>query len=265
MSSFAPGLTPSQLNSAEPAQWRQFIRQSQDDLRCATPAFLVKDVDVVTQTVTVQIAIQERVRPASGPAQWWDIPPIINVPIIVPRGGGYSITLPLKKGDKGILIFCDTCFDNWWQNGTTGSPPAYTSKTTQAVSGSQRQFEVRRHYVHDCGFLPGMWTQKDLLLNYSADSLQIRTDDGTTTVIDVSQDGVVISAGSTTAVDVGPTAASVTADAITLTSPLSPAGSLVVGTLFELPGVVVPTTGAATFFIPVTIGGVAYKLLLQAV
>jgi hypothetical protein len=164
------------------------VRQALDDTRCATPAFLVADLGVETapQTVKVQIALQERVRPASGKAQWWDVPPIINVPICVPRGGGYSITLPLKKGDQGLLIFCDTCFDNWWVNGQANAPPAFNASKP---SGSQRQFEVRRHHVHDCGFLPGMWSQNNLLPNYSASSLQIRSDDGAT-IIDVSENGV---------------------------------------------------------------------------
>ena len=187
------GLTPAQVNAAPSAQWRQMIRQALTDTRCATPAFLVEDMGATTapQTVKVQIAIQERVRPPQGPAQWWDVPPIVNVPIVVPRGGGFSITLPLKEGDNGLLIFCDTCFDNWWANGQTNSPAAHVAADKVAVSGSQIQNEVRRHYVHDCGFFPGMWSQKDLLSNYSTDSLQIRSDSGAT-VIDVSAAGVVI-------------------------------------------------------------------------
>jgi hypothetical protein len=196
MGTFAPGLTPSQINSAEPAQWRQIVRQSLDDTRCASPAFLAEDMNSAKQTVTVQIAIQERVRPANGKAQWWDVPPIVNVPILVPRGGGYSMTLPLKKGDQGLLIFCDTCFDLWWQNGQTNAPTADNVAATASAagntpvpSGSQRQFEVRRHHVHDCGFAPGLWSQNNVLTDYSTDSLQIRRDDGSA-IIDVA-DGVV--------------------------------------------------------------------------
>jgi hypothetical protein len=243
MSSSPIGLTPSQLNYAEPSQWRQIVRQALDDVRCASPGFLVEDMSTTTQTVTVQVAIQERVRPASGPAQWWDVPPITNVPVVLPRGGGFAFTLPLKKGNEGLLVFCDTCFDNWWLNGQNGAPPAANVSTP---SGSQRQFEVRRHYHHDCGFWPGMWSQPNVLPNYSADSLQIRTDDGTTTVVDVAQGGV-----------------TVTGAAVTLTSPESTAGSLVVGSALQLPGVVAATTGSPTMYLPVTIGGVPYKLLLQ--
>ena len=182
-------LTPSQVNQAQSEQWRQAIRQALADTRCASPAFVVEDLDPVTQTVTVQIAIQERVRTATGP-QWWDIPPIVHVPVLTPRGGGYAATFPLKKGDEGILIFCDTCFDNWWVNGQTNSPVA---ANTGKASGSQKQNEIRRHYVHDCGFLPCSTSQKNLLSDYSTSSLQIRTDDGTV-IIDLSGTGVAITA-----------------------------------------------------------------------
>lgn len=193
MASFVPGLTPAQINSAEPTQWSQIVRQSLSDARFSTTAFLAEDLDPIKQTVTVQIAIQERVRPANGAAQWLDVPPIILVPILIPRGGGYSITLPLKKGDEGLLVFCDTCFDNWWVNGQNNAPPAANVST---ASGSQRQLEVRRHHVHDCGFIPGMYSQPNTLSNYSADSLQIRTDDGSI-VVDVSTAGVKVTGGGT--------------------------------------------------------------------
>lgn len=240
MSTYAPGLTPSQVNASQSAQWRQIIRQEINDVRCATVAFLTENV-TDSQTVTVQIAIQERVRPASGAYEWWDVPPITNVPIIVPRGGGYSITLPFKKGDQGVLIFCDTCFDNWWTSGQSNAPPAANVTTP---SGSQTQLEVRRHHVHDCGFLPGVWSQNNLLSNYSTDTLQIRSDDGAT-IIDVAESGV-----------------TVTGETVTLNSPESAAGALVVGTTLELPGVTLPTVENPSFYLPVKINGVIYKLLL---
>lgn len=162
-------------------------------------------MDYGTQTVTAQIAIQERVRPASGPAQWLDVPAIVNVPVILPRGGGFGITLPLKKGDEGLLVFCDTCFDLWWLHGQNNAPPAQNNPPLPgpSPSGSQRQLEVRRHYVHDCGFWPGMWSQPNVLPNYSGDSLQIRTDDGATTVIDVATGGVAITGSAVSAANGG--------------------------------------------------------------
>lgn len=193
MSSNMPGLnplynlSPEQVLRAQSTQWRQIVRQALDDTRCASPAFLTENLDPVTQTVTVQVAIQERVRTNKGPA-WTDLPIIIKVPVVLPRGGGFSLTLPLKKGDEGLLVFCDTCFDFWWHNGQTNSPVA-SGKT--APSGTQRQNEVRRHYIHDCGFIPGMCSQPNNLSAYSTTSMQLRSDDGTT-VIDVAAGSVTV-------------------------------------------------------------------------
>jgi len=185
-------LTPSQVNWAESEQWRQIVRQAMTEARVAIPAFVTEDLDPVTQTVTVQIAIQEQVRTKTGP-QWWDVPPIIKVPIVIPRGGGFSITIPIKKGDEGLLIFCDACIDFWWANGQNNAPKAANA---DSASGSQTQNEIRRHWVHDCGFLPGMYSQPNVLTDYATDSLQIRSDDGNT-VIEVTATEVNVTAPDT--------------------------------------------------------------------
>jgi hypothetical protein len=121
-----------------------------------------------------------------------DIPPIIKVPVVLPRGGGFSFTLPLKKGNEGLLVFCDTCFDLWWKHGQSSSP-APTLPAGTSSSGSQRQLEVRRHHVHDCGFIPGMCSQPNVLSNYSTTSAQLRSDDGTA-IIDVANSGITVTA-----------------------------------------------------------------------
>ena len=189
-------LTPSQVNAAESAQWRELLRQSSFDLRVHTPAFLLEDMDQTSQTVTVQIAIQERVRTLKGP-KWYDIAPVFKVPVMIQRGGGFSVTLPLKKGDEGMLMFCDCCFDQWWLNGQGSAPVADNAKDlstaygTPVPSGSQRQIGMHRHEVNDCGFYPGFYSQPNVLADYSTTSLQVRTDDGAT-VVDVAAAGVTI-------------------------------------------------------------------------
>jgi hypothetical protein len=186
-----PTLTPFQLNYADTEQWKLVMRQGLADARVATPAFLTQDMDAVTQTVTVQVALQELVQLQTG-QEWWDVPPIIKVPIVLPRGGGFSLTLPLKKGDEGLLVFCDACFDFWWLSGQNNAPLA-ANNTNGTPSGSQIQNELRRHHVHDCGFIPGMWSQPNVLSNYSTTSMQLRSDDGTVT-IDVAEAGVTVTA-----------------------------------------------------------------------
>lgn len=199
-------LTPEQLNYSDSAQWRQLARQLSADIRVATPAFLVEDMDAATQTVAVQVALQERVRPPQGPAQWWDLAPVFMVPVVLPSGGGFSLTMPLRKGDEGLLVFCDTCFDNWWRNGQTNAPKA---DNVDAPSGSQQQFVVCRHEYWDCGFVPGMRSQPSVLSGYSTSSAQLRTDDGAV-YADVAAGGVTLRGPAVTASNGGAAQALVT-------------------------------------------------------
>ena len=164
----SPGLTPSQLNYAQTAQWKEFLRQALADVRVAIPS-IVKSFDAGTQTVSVQIAVSELVR-LNNP-QWTAIQPINKVPIILPRAGGFCLTLPIQAGDEGMLVFCDSCIDLWWLNGGI-QPPAGAPFT-------QPEFERRRHDLNDCGFYPGTWNQTRVLPAYSIFSAQLRTDDGT--------------------------------------------------------------------------------------
>lgn len=180
MSTNAPQLTLAQIHYADTAQWKTILRQALTDLRVAIPA-IVKSFDANTQCVTVQIAVSELVR-LNSPT-WTEIDPVQNVPIVLPRAGGYSLTLPIEDGDEGLLVFSDTCFDLWWQNG--GVQPPGGAPFTQPFH------ERRRHDVTDPFFIPGIWSQPNVLDNYSTDSAQLRSDDGNT-IVDVAEDGLTL-------------------------------------------------------------------------
>jgi Phage protein Gp138 N-terminal domain len=178
-SSQNPSLTPLQLVFAESAQWKAILRQALTDLRCAAPA-IVQSFDPDTQTVAVQIAMSELVKNPNGP-QWTPIGPIYKVPICTFRAGGFALTLPIEEGDEGLLVFTDTMFDLWWQNGGV-QPPAGAPLT-------QPNHERRRHDVTDCFFIPGLWNQTRVLQNYSTDSVQVRSDDAEATTLFDIKDG----------------------------------------------------------------------------
>lgn len=194
MSTNFPSLAPEQLTFAESAQWKKILRQALVDLRVCIPA-IVQSFDAATQTVSVQIAISELIRFPSG-GKYVAVPPINKVPVCLPRAGGFSLTLPLTAGDEGFLVFCDTCIDLWWQNG--GQQPAPATLVDGAWQGGAPLFQPnhewrRRHDVTDCGFFPMGWSQPRVLSNYSEDSAQLRSDDGTV-IIDVAEAGVTVTA-----------------------------------------------------------------------
>lgn len=143
-------------------------------LRCATPGIVVS-FDPDKQTCVVQPAIQELVLkppPATpqtpNPGTTQNIPvsetiaPIQDVPIMMMRVPGWSITFPITEGTECLLIFADMCIDGWWQNG-----------------GVNPQYDRRRHDLSDAFALFGPWSQPNVLSDYSTSSLQIRSDDQT--------------------------------------------------------------------------------------
>jgi len=150
-------------------------------LRCATPGF-VKSFDPIKQTCIVQIATQELVLLPSQLGTYQNTPtsvtiePIQDVPIIMMRVPGWSITFPIVEGTECLLIFADNCIDGWWQN-----------------SGVNAQYDRRRHDLSDAFALFGPWSQPNVLENYSTSSTQIRSDDQTK-VIDLSSSQITITA-----------------------------------------------------------------------
>lgn len=155
-------------------------------MRSAIPG-IIRTFDPNKQTCTVDVAIMEytlQEPPASLQAP--SVGPINNhpvatpmdtledVPVIMMRAGGWSLTFPIVAGTECLLIFADTCIDGWWQNG-----------------GQQVPYDRRRHDVSDAFALFGPWSQPNNLQYYSNVSMQLRSDDHQT-LIDLSSSAITI-------------------------------------------------------------------------
>lgn len=130
------------------------------NLRVSVPG-IVQDFDPITQTATVQPALRERIIQDDLNQQWMDIPLLLDVPIVLPRAGGFVLTMPIQQGDECLVIFADMCIDAWFSNG-----------------GVQNQMEKRRHDLSDAFAIIGAWSQPNRISNYSTTSAQLRTDSG---------------------------------------------------------------------------------------
>nr|DAM97594.1 MAG TPA: baseplate component [Caudoviricetes sp.] len=128
-------------------------------MRVCVPG-IIQSFDVAAQTVTVQPALREKML-ADGDESWIDIPLLVDVPIVVPRAGGYALTLPIQAGDECLVVFGDMCMDGWWQSG-----------------GVQNQVECRRHDLSDGFAIIGVWSQPRVIPGYSTGSAQLRNDAG---------------------------------------------------------------------------------------
>ncbi|WP_210502199.1 Gp138 family membrane-puncturing spike protein [Pantoea ananatis] len=130
-------------------------------LRVSLPG-IVQSFDPTTCTCTVQPAIAGQGVDEKGQIKSAPLPLLMDVPVIFPRGGGCTITFPVKAGDECLVIFSDRCIDFWWQNG-----------------GVQEPVDPRQHDLSDAFALVGPQSQAQKISNISTTTLQMRTDDGT--------------------------------------------------------------------------------------
>jgi hypothetical protein len=145
------------------------------DIRVAAPA-IIKSFDPTTQTATVRVAVRERIN-IDGVLTWKKIPLLIDVPVFMPRAGGYVLTMPVASGDECLVVFADSCIDGWWQSG-----------------GVQNQIDRRRHDLSDGFALVGVWSRPRKVTGYSADSAQLRNEAGTA-FVDLSSDALTLQFG----------------------------------------------------------------------
>jgi len=117
---------------------------------------IIQSFDPDAVTCTVLPAIKGKDGKESS-----DLPLLVDVPVSFPRGGGVTLTFPVKAGDECELIFNDRCIDFWWQNG-----------------GVQEAVDPRQHDLSDAVAFVGIQSQAKKISGISTSAAQLRTDDG---------------------------------------------------------------------------------------
>lgn len=126
---------------------------------------IVETFDPVAQTASVQPAIKRIFKTNDGEKEILTpaaLPILINVPVIFPRGGGFSLTFPVAKGDECRLDFCERSIDNWHQFGGIKNPGA-----------------KRFHSLSDATATVGLSSLPNKIPNYDDANVQLKKDDGT--------------------------------------------------------------------------------------
>lgn len=136
--------------------YRRMGENWSNNLRVSMPG-IIQSFDPVTQTVSVKPAIREKIKNLDLSETSADFPVIPDVPIVLPRAGGFVLTLPVSPGDECLIVFADMCIDAWWASG-----------------GIQNQLEKRRHDLSDAFAILGTWSQPKVINNYSTNSIQLR-------------------------------------------------------------------------------------------
>lgn len=129
-------------------------------LRVAMPG-IIRSFNPDVVTAVVQPAICSMQTDNDGNNSSYDYPLLVDVPVVFPRGGGCTLTFPVKEGDECLLVFADRCIDFWWQNG-----------------GVQEAVDPRQHDLSDAFCIPGPQSQTMKISGISTSAAQLRTDDG---------------------------------------------------------------------------------------
>ena len=151
---------------------KQGVSNRIKELHTSMPG-IVQSFDAEKQTASVQPAIRRVFITREGtdeilaPA---DLPILINVPVQFPRGGGFSLTFPVKKGDECLLVFAERSIDSWHKFGGVRDPSA-------------RRF----HSLSDATAFVGISSLPNKVPNYDSNNTQLKKDDGTA-VISVNND-----------------------------------------------------------------------------
>jgi hypothetical protein len=147
---------------------REALRGWQAGMWTAVPA-IIQSFNAAApgqETCTAQPSIQARVQQKDGSFQWVTLPLLVDVPVMFPGGGGYTLTFPVAQGDEALIVFSSRCIDAWWQSG-----------------GVQVQAELRMHDLSDGFAFVGLKSQPRVLAGgVKTTAAQLRSDDGATYV-----------------------------------------------------------------------------------
>jgi len=128
---------------------------------------IIQSFNPSAMTCTVKPAVLIPLKdPETAEISQVEIPVLLDVPVIYPSGGGFTLTFPIKNGDECLVIFSSRCIDTWWQNG-----------------GYKNQLPLLRMNDLSDGFaLVGPRSQVRTVPSVSTSNVQLRTDTGETYV-----------------------------------------------------------------------------------
>ncbi|EMR8965833.1 Gp138 family membrane-puncturing spike protein [Yersinia enterocolitica] len=144
--------------SGELAETLRTLQSSvSSQLRVSMPG-IVESFDADSVTCDIQIGIKGE----SG-GESTNLSVLTSVPVVFPRGGGVTMTFPIKAGDECLLVFGDRCIDFWHQSGDI-----------------QETVDERQHDLSDAFAIIGPQSQAKKISGISTSAAQFRSDDGST-------------------------------------------------------------------------------------
>ncbi len=123
---------------------------------------VIDSFDSATQMAVVTPAIQAK-KTIEGVDSYFNLPQIVNVPIVIPFGsvGGFGLTVKVSAGDPCLLVFSQRCLDNWLQSGGVQPPEQNTAG-------------LRHHDLTDAFAIMAPASTADAFSNWSNEGIEIR-------------------------------------------------------------------------------------------
>lgn len=165
------------------------------DLHTALPGTILS-FDTSTQLAEIQPAIQR----IYSNDRAVDLPKIINAPVAIWRGGGFSMTYPIKEGDECLIVFSERSLDRWIEEGEGKKP-----------------MHKRTHNLSDGIAFVCLSSKPNAVPDYSDSDLQIKSDSGNA-VITLKSDGNINIKGNGATVDIAPNSDVQNADDVKINS-----------------------------------------------
>lgn len=122
---------------------KAIVNNALDELHTAIPA-RVESFNPQTMRANVTLLRKRRVSADSDPEP---IPPILEVPVLLIKGGDFVIRSPVKKGDTVLVVFSERAMDYLLIDGNPQDP----------------RFK-RRHALDDAIAIPGLLNQSEAKL-----------------------------------------------------------------------------------------------------
>lgn len=135
---------------------KDYIQADRANLYTALPA---RVISFNGHTVTCELMINRKT--SSG--EIIEYPPLADVPALFPHAGGFCITVPIKAGDEGLVVFSGRCIDGWYQSGN-----------------KSELLDNRMHDLSDGFFIVGANSVPKKILDFYHDGASMQTDDGST-------------------------------------------------------------------------------------
>lgn len=141
------------------------IEAGRRNLHTCFPA-RVLSYDVGSQTVAVQPQLMRELSDEEGALEYEALPPLYDVPVQWPRGGGFAMTFPLAAGDYVAILCAEQSTLAWRKSGSVSEPGL-----------------SQPHGLNGCVALCGWYPDGQRMLHVSTSDLVLRNKLGTTQIV----------------------------------------------------------------------------------